>query len=173
MCQVLTHCGFFGVSLDGNCAYVHWGSFTSNSRSVRLAIWFTWFSEPHECIQHLAVTRRSPIQLWTGATLLNFSDRANHDERTPYTVCKSCWLMSRFFLSCLRAGINPFSRVADHRNLAIKEVWCFLAHIAPVGCRECNFLHHWAFFYRHISAAITENPIFFNNFAINCWIHIK
>ena len=41
-------------------------AFTSNSRSVRRAIWFTWFSEPHECIQHLAFTRRSPIQLWTG-----------------------------------------------------------------------------------------------------------
>ena len=66
MCQVLTDCGFSGVSLDGNCAHVDWGSFTSNSRSARRAIWFTWFSEPHECIQHLAVTRRSPIQLWTG-----------------------------------------------------------------------------------------------------------
>ena len=87
MCQVLTHCGFSEVSLDGNCAYVHWGSLTSNSRSVRRAIWFTWFSEPHDCIQHLAVTRRSPIQLWTGRALLNFSDRANHDERTPYSVC--------------------------------------------------------------------------------------
>ena len=56
---------FWGL-VDGNCAYVHWGYFTSNSRSVRRAIWFTWFSEPHECIQHLPVTRRSPIQLWTG-----------------------------------------------------------------------------------------------------------
>ena len=28
-------CGFFGVSPDGICAYVHWGSFTSNSKSVR------------------------------------------------------------------------------------------------------------------------------------------
>ena len=42
------HCGFSGVSLDGNCAYVHWGSLTSNSKSVRRAIWFTWFSEPHD-----------------------------------------------------------------------------------------------------------------------------
>ena len=31
-------CGFFGVSPDGNCAHVHWGSFTSNSKSVRRAI---------------------------------------------------------------------------------------------------------------------------------------
>ena len=34
------HCGFSGFSPDGNCAY-HWGSFTSNSSSVRRAIWFT------------------------------------------------------------------------------------------------------------------------------------
>ena len=83
MCQVLW---FSGVSPDGNCAYVHWGSFTSNSRSVRRAIWFTWFSEPHECIQHLAVPDDHPSNLESGATLLNFSDRANHDERTPYSV---------------------------------------------------------------------------------------
>ena len=44
------YCGFFGVSPDGNCAYVHWGSFTSNSKSVRRAIWFTWFSEPHDSV---------------------------------------------------------------------------------------------------------------------------
>ena len=85
-CQVLTHCGFSGVLPDGNCAYVHWGSFTPNSRSVRRAIWFTWFSEPHKCIQHLAVPGGHPSNYEPGATLLNFSDRANHDERTPYTV---------------------------------------------------------------------------------------
>ena len=28
------HCGFSGVSPDGNCAYVRWGSFTSDSKSV-------------------------------------------------------------------------------------------------------------------------------------------
>ena len=42
------YCGFLGVSPDGNC--VHWGSFTSNSKSVRRAIWFTWFSEPHDSV---------------------------------------------------------------------------------------------------------------------------
>ena len=95
MCQVLTHCGFSGVSPDGNCAYVHWGSFTSNSRSVRRAIWFTWFSEPHECIQHLAVPGGHPSNYEPGATLLNFSDRANHDERTPYSVYRyfSWWIL--------------------------------------------------------------------------------
>ena len=44
------YCEFFGVSSDGNCAYVHWGSFTSNSKLVRRAIWFTWFSEPHDSV---------------------------------------------------------------------------------------------------------------------------
>ena len=66
-------CGFFGVSLDGNCAYVHWGSFTSSSRSVRRVIWFTWFSEPHECIQHLAVPGGHPSNYEPGAALLNFN----------------------------------------------------------------------------------------------------
>ena len=45
---IAPHCEFSGVSLDGNCAYVYWGSFTSNSSSVRRAIWFMWFSEPHD-----------------------------------------------------------------------------------------------------------------------------
>ena len=43
------HCGFSGVSPDGNCAYVHRGSFTSKSKSVRRAISFTLFSE-HDTI---------------------------------------------------------------------------------------------------------------------------
>ena len=71
MCQVLTHCGFSGVSPDGNCAYVHWGSFTPNSRSVRRAIWFTWFSESHDTTPlhacpsvYSTCPRRSPIQLY-------------------------------------------------------------------------------------------------------------
>ena len=29
-----------------------------------------------------------PSNYEPGATSLNFSDRANHDERTPYSVCK-------------------------------------------------------------------------------------
>ena len=68
------HCGFSGVSPDKNCAYVHWGSFTSNSKSDRRAIWFTWSSEPHDTtsLHNVLVykasgsPRRSPIQLWTG-----------------------------------------------------------------------------------------------------------
>ena len=75
MCMSSTpHCGFSGVSPDGNCAYVNWGSLTYNSKSVRRAIWFTWFSEPHDTTSLHDVLvytapgspRRSPIQLWTG-----------------------------------------------------------------------------------------------------------
>ena len=79
------YCGFFGVSQDGNCAHVHWGSFTLNSKSVRRAIWFTWLSEPHECIQHLAVPGGHPSDYEPGATLLNFSAWAQTVERTPYS----------------------------------------------------------------------------------------
>ena len=28
----------------------HWGSFRSNAKSVRRAIWFTWFFEPHDSV---------------------------------------------------------------------------------------------------------------------------
>ena len=87
-------------------------------------------------------------------------------------------LMYQYALSKQSWNLCFISRVADHRNLVIKEVWCFLAHIAPVGCRECktagcNFCIIEHFFYYHISAAITENPLFFNNFANINWIHIK
>ena len=85
-------CGFFGISPDGNYAYVHWGSFTSNSKSVRRAIWFTWFSEPHECIQHLAVPGGHPSNYKPGATLLNFSHGAQSVERTPYSAEKRSFL---------------------------------------------------------------------------------
>ena len=94
MCMPSTsHCGFSGVSPDGNGAYVYWGSFTSNSKSVRRAIWFTWFSEPHDTTSLHAVLvytapdspRRSPSNYEPGARLLNFSDRADTDETTPYS----------------------------------------------------------------------------------------
>ena len=74
MCMPSTpNWGFSGVSPDGNCAYVYWGSFTSNSKSVGIAIWFTWFSEPHnttslhDVLVYTATgsPRRSLIQLWT------------------------------------------------------------------------------------------------------------
>ena len=45
--------------------------------------------EPHECIQHLAVPGGHPSNYEPGTTLLNFSDRAQTVERTPYSVYKS------------------------------------------------------------------------------------
>ena len=57
------YCGFFGVSPDGNCAHVHCGSFTSNSKSS---------DEPSDLRGSLSPTivytapgspRRSPIHL--------------------------------------------------------------------------------------------------------------
>ena len=83
------YCGFFGVSPDGNCAYVHWGSFTSNSKSVRRAIWFTWFSEPHDSVygtwQSQAVTHplmnRARRRLTSVIEQISMSDR-----RIPYII---------------------------------------------------------------------------------------
>ena len=86
MCQVLTHCGFSGVSLDGNCAYVHW---------ILLRPTLGQSDEPSDL--HGSLSPTSVYSTWQspgghpskyeqGATLLNFSDRANHDERTPYSV---------------------------------------------------------------------------------------
>ena len=83
------YCGFFGVSPDGNCAYVHWGSFTSNSKSVRRAIWFTWFSEPHDSVygtwQSQAVTHplinRARRRLTSVIEQISMSER-----RIPYSL---------------------------------------------------------------------------------------
>ena len=82
---IAPHCGFSGVSPDGNCAYVHCVSFTSNSSSVRRAIWFTWFSEPH-LVLVLAVPGGHPSNYRPGPALLNFIDRANTNELTQYSV---------------------------------------------------------------------------------------
>ena len=87
MCQVLTHCGFSGVSLDGNCAYIYWGTLLRPTLGQS--------DEPSDLRGSLSPT--SVYSTWQspgghssnyepGATLLNFSDRANHDEWTPYSV---------------------------------------------------------------------------------------
>ena len=90
--------------------------FTSNSRSVRRAIWFTWFSEPHECIQHLAVPCGHPSNYEPVATLLNFSDRADTDEQTPYSVycfnAAPTWftrLFSQICMACVTSSCIPGS----------------------------------------------------------------
>ena len=87
MCQVLHIVDFFGVSPDGNCAYVHWGSFTSNSKSVRRAIWFTWFSEPHDSVygtwQSQAVTH--PLMNRARRRLTSVIEQISMSERRiPY-----------------------------------------------------------------------------------------
>ena len=84
MCQVLTHCGFSEVLLDGNCAYEpsdlrHGGSLSPTTR--------------HHCTHVLVYRptspggpRRLPSQLRPGPALLNFSDRVDTDELPPYSV---------------------------------------------------------------------------------------
>ena len=63
--------------------------------SVRRANWFTWFSEPHDTTSLHAcpsvysawcVPGGHPSNYGPGPALLNFSDRANTDELTPYSV---------------------------------------------------------------------------------------
>ena len=83
------YCGFLGVSPDGNCAYVHWGSFTSNSKSVRRAIWFTWFSEPHDSVygtwQSQAVTH--PLMNRARRRLTSVIEQISMSERRiPYII---------------------------------------------------------------------------------------
>ena len=84
------YCGFFWVSPDGNCAYVHWGSFTSDSKSVRRAIWFTWFSEPHDSVygtwQSQAVTH--PLMNRARRRLTSVIEQISMSERRiPYIWC--------------------------------------------------------------------------------------
>ena len=86
------YCGFFRVSPDGNCAYVHWGSFTSNSKSVRRAIWFTWFSEPHDSVngtwQSQAVTH--PLMNRARRRLTSVIEQISMSERRiPYSFFKA------------------------------------------------------------------------------------
>ena len=61
------HYGFSVVSLDGNCAYVHRGSFTSNSKSAlktsHLIYVVLWAPRVYRAP---GSPRWSPILLWTG-----------------------------------------------------------------------------------------------------------
>ena len=136
MPSIFTHCKFSGVLPDGNCAYVHWGSFTSNSRSVRRAIWFTWFSEPHECIQHLAVPGGHPSNYEPDATLLNFSDRANTDELTPYSVYKCTYAhdMNVHKLNWRSVKIFPANRMCwTNVGLILADCPRRWTNIKPIG----------------------------------------
>ena len=89
MCQVLHIVDFLGVSPDGNCAYVNWGSFTSNSKSVRRAIWFTWFSEPHDSVygtwQSQAITHPLMNRVRRCLTLV-IEQISMSERRIPYII---------------------------------------------------------------------------------------
>ena len=52
---------------------------------------FTWFSEPHKCIQHLAVPRGHPSNYKPGPTLLCHV----HVGRTEVTIIMSRSVMRR------------------------------------------------------------------------------
>ena len=81
------YCGFFGVSPNGNCAYVHWGSFYVQLKVSQTShLIYVVLCAPRWCIRHLAVPGGNQFKYEPGATSLNFSDRADIDERTPYPV---------------------------------------------------------------------------------------
>ena len=48
----------------------------------------------HRCIRHLAVPGGHSSNYAPGATLLNFSDRADTDETTPYSAWNTMYLKS-------------------------------------------------------------------------------
>ena len=75
MCQVLTHCGFSEVLLRPTLGQSDEPSDLRGSLSPTSVYSCTWQSPGGH-----------PSNYEPGATLLNFSDRANHDERTPYSV---------------------------------------------------------------------------------------
>ena len=111
-------CGFFEVSLDGNCAYVHWGSFTSNSKSVRRAIWFTWFSERYDSVygtwQSQAVTH--PIMNRARRRLTSVIEQILMSERR--ILYSTSQLVLKYWLKTwLKACIEPFQAWIYHCNL--------------------------------------------------------
>ena len=111
-----SYCGFFGVSPDGNCTYVHWGSFTSNSKSVRRAIWFTWFSEPHDSVygtwQSQALTH--PLMKRARRCLTSVIEQISMSERRiPYlqtsSSCQADGAAEQLILkSCIFRGRSPW-----------------------------------------------------------------
>ena len=114
MCQVLAHCRFSGVSLDGNCAYVHWGFFTSNSdQGIGQTSHLRGYLSPTSVYSTWQSPGGHPSNYEPGATLLNFSDRANHDERTPYSVYKwSCLIILEFCTKAISTSVKWLSRNA-------------------------------------------------------------
>ena len=76
-CAIAPHSGFSGVSPDGNCAYVHWILFTSIPTPGQS-------NEPSELRGSL-----SPTTQHRCPALLNFSDLADTDDLTPYSLGRS------------------------------------------------------------------------------------
>ena len=58
-----------------------------------------------ECIQHLAVPGGHPSNYEPGETLLNFSNRAQTVERTPYSVYKVYKADLKPCLKAVRLGV--------------------------------------------------------------------
>ena len=84
------------------------------------------------CIQPLVCARRSPIQLWTGPALLNFSDRADTDDLTPYfvSVVNKC-LSSQCNAPCCQVHCSLF-----YSALLLSKYIQF--HIKFINHGECS-----------------------------------
>ena len=98
MCQVLHIVNFRGSRRMENAPTSIEVFFTSNSKSVRRAIWFTWFSEPHDTTSLNDVLvyttpgspRRSPIQIINRARRCLTSmiePTPMIQRRIPYILC--------------------------------------------------------------------------------------
>ena len=79
-------------------------------------------ARPHECIQHLAVPGAHPSNYEPGAKLLNFSDRAQTVERTPYSVGQHS---NR--LQLLETSVGNVIRLSKKTNYDKMSVIIFLA----------------------------------------------
>ena len=154
MCQVLTHCGFSGVSTDGNCAYVHWGSFTSNSRSVRRAIWFTWFSRSvYNTWQSQAVTH--PIMNRARRCLTSVIEPITMSERRiPYITNLSKYLAIAINNDCsTTVGRHTWDRSANQTTTGrmFEDFWQMFAKasISP-GLRPIGDWDEWKFCFQSL-----------------------
>ena len=143
MCQVLTHCGFSGVSPNGNCAYVHWGSFTSKSRSVRRAIWFTWFSGSHDTTS-LHATCPSVYSTWQSQAvthpIMNRARRcltsvieptAMRERRIPYIALCDAVLTEMY-------GNYVMCDIIVRKNTNIVHFSCYMGNTAHVPRIKCS-----------------------------------
>ena len=96
-------------------AYVHWGSFTSSSKSVRRAIWFTWFSEPHDTTSLHDVLARCPSVYGTWQSqavthpIMNRARRCLTSviEPTPMRQCRIPYALRHLnYAKCPRLSVS-------------------------------------------------------------------